>query len=303
MRWIPKGKEIRRLRASVGWRQIDLARRAKLSPRQLGAIEGKNPPKEILAETVTNLAAALTAGLRQERRYAAGEEQPVVAREDIATWDDGSTAAAPPALPARTKGTKRGPAPSPAEGEEASAEGGPRPREIVRCAEIEQALGLDSETVTTPSGTYPLLGFTNSMLLDPLYKKSQGHPFVVSGKITIFKRMTTKEADALGAKENHGLGISRFCVQRQVRGIIKGKLQTEVFYATVFAPQIDQACHLLECFKRKVAVSVLVRVAVREYDESIGWNGFYIFEDDHHRWPWAFVVDEIVSPALPSLPT
>ncbi len=173
----------------------------------------------------------------------------------------------------------------------------------MRCAEIEQALGLDSETVTIPSGTYPLLGFTNSMLLDPLYKKSQGHAFVVSGKITIFKRMTTKEADALGAKENHGLGISRFCVQRQVRGTIKGKLKTEVFYATVFAPQIDQACHLLECFKKKAAVSVLVRVVVREYDESKEWNGFYIFEDDHHRWPWAFVVEEIITPPLPSLAT
>lgn len=324
MPWIPKGKEIRRLRDLVGWSAALLGERAKLSERHLLKIESDDPPRTIRVDTVGNLAAALTHAIKTaEDRPEELRGVTVIRTKDVAAWEvpkrrrrgraappsttpEPKYAAAPEPGHASTPEPARAAPPAPAlsraeREQEAKWERAHEntQRTIAKAAAIESAMGKDNDTISVGTETYPLLGVNSFQDFDVCYHDWTGRVFAVTGKITDLQRMTGKVVDALRAGSEKGKGAARFRLDRTISGEINGKPASVPFYATVFTVRAEDGRRMLAAKKDKQTVLVLARVVVKDYDRANGWSGFWFFEGEPHPWPWALVVDQIVSPIDP----
>src|SRR5258708_4561148 len=82
MPWIPKGKELRRLRVLVGWSVARLAKAAKVSARAIRKLESDDPPETMQAGTVSNLAGALNLAIRKDEHLSDNVRQHGCQRSD-----------------------------------------------------------------------------------------------------------------------------------------------------------------------------------------------------------------------------
>lgn len=108
--------------------------------------------------------------------------------------------------------------------------------------------------------------------------------FVVEGDIAESRLIPKMAMEALGGTFGEG---TLFRIDREVREGLP-------VYVTVFAPSAFHVSVLRECVRQGNRVSMVVRVYVKEPDET--WKGFFIFEKDVKPRPWCFVLDEIQLP-------
>ncbi len=296
MAWIPKGKELKRIRNFVGWTRKELAKKSKVGLRTIAALESDNPPPTMRVRTLDDLSDALTTAVRRDLRQTEELRTRGVPPDALATWDDGDPVIEEDA--GRTAPTHGHKPARPAAGGSDPGGDAPRKRSLSARAAIERKLGQHAETVQLPSGIYPLLGADRLLKLDARFAEQEGHPYVVSGKIREFKRITGKPARVL--KAERGFGAIMVCIERTIAGTTQGHRLSTTFYMTVFAPKGEHGRRIMEMEEKGLPIAVLTRVVVRDYDEKNGWNGFFVFEDRPHPWPFALVVEDVFPASLPS---
>lgn len=113
------------------------------------------------------------------------------------------------------------------------------------------------------------------------FKLYEGKRFVVQGEIAESRLIPKIAMEVFGGKFGEG---TLFRIDREVREGLP-------VYVSVFAPNAAHVTSLRECIRGNNRVSMVVRVYIKDPDES--WKGFFIFEKDHKPRPWCFVVDEI----------
>jgi len=97
--------------------------------------------------------------------------------------------------------------------------------------------------------------------------------------------MPPPAATVLGAEVGRA---GRFLITRAVTARVP-------FYATVFTVDGAHTRRLLAPYEDESAATVFARLVVAEPRGA--WKAFFIFEKQPRPWPWALVVEEVLSAA------
>jgi hypothetical protein len=164
-------------------------------------------------------------------------------------------------------------------------------------AEIERAIGRHRDTVTLPSGSYPLVGVDWMQEIEGRYAEFLDQTFAACGLITDQRPIPTKAAVRLDAEQGRGAGC--FKIERTATGTdANGNRQSVSVFPTVFAPKGDHGKQLMTCHRERVPVTVLRHLKVDERNGLKGedrWEGYFSFEAGKPKpRSWAFVVDEVI---------
>jgi transcriptional regulator with XRE-family HTH domain len=257
--WVPKKDALRKQRELAHYTCALLARRAGISDRQLRKIESDNPPGSIFGSNLYALTSILGC-----------------AKEDLATWV--SPRELRSKAPARAKQRARKRRKAASSSSEISFD------ELVDLERQFRLQGELEDRVATPLGEFALLGAERMAECLTHFGAYDGQRFAALGLIEQHKPLTFSMAKALGVETGQG---ARFKLGR----LIAYDISVDV---TVFTASAENTRKMLELARENKPVTVIARVHVARLHNK--WKGFVNLEGDGEPVPFAFVVDDIISP-------
>jgi hypothetical protein len=220
MPWIPVKYMLRRMREARGWTIADLAKKTKVSDRQLVALESRNPPSFVQTNTADVISQAFDLKLIDFKKWPLAERWilwvPHGKGEDVDADD----------VKLGQVGT------------------------LPKLAKMERDLGLHAVTIQTSAGPADLLSLDRLHKIMTLPKHYADKPFVVVGKVDQHASMPSSAAKKIGAVVDEG------AVFRVTRAVAKRLPQ----YVSVFTPNAKITHALMDAYDAGERMAMLVRV-------------------------------------------